>query len=207
MAQSTRSDKGQKRNAKPIYIDGPSLDTVEQANKNKQLAFMVHPSLYRIVVENAGKEPNNITSIPGVAAVAATDTTAEVAGRLPHIELKRTGLVAYVRKLVADAVAYTGEPVVPSARGGNVVGVTTLFNSVVADMFAMARTFATAGNLSEEQTKQLAFAQAITSVQANPALASIVINDDVLEAIWEGKETEGIEEDEDEEEEEEDDAE
>lgn len=181
MAESTRSDKGQKRNAQPILIDAASLDAIVAKGKNKQLAFMVHPKLWvDLLTTTAEKSPTSVLVTPAVTSETGAVVTPAT------VELKRTGLVNYVRKVVADALGYTGDTIVPSIRTGPVVSTNTLFNSVVADMFAMSRSYVTAGIVSEEQGKSMAFAQALQSVAANPALAGIPINEDVLEAIWSG---------------------
>lgn len=184
MAQSTATTT-KKRTPNPILIGDEADSARIEANKNVILNYSVHPALANLLYSAVASIPANVLAEAG------------------KVTLKRPNLTAWLRDALAEKLEYTGERSIIGSRGGNVVGIVTMFKSNVQDMFSMARMMGQASNMGEDQIKQMAFAQAKMSVQANEALKNVVINDDVLEAIWTGKDAIGIEDDEEEEEEEE----
>ncbi len=176
--QSTRTRKGPQE----TLVDAASLEAMIAADKNKQLAFMVHPALAVEIIKKVASDPANVLSEDGKQT------------------LKRAAYTRFLQQTVADAVSYTGELVKPSLRGGNVIGIVSSFNSIVRGMFAFAQAMAPSSGMNEDQLKAFAFDQAKLAVAANPSLASITVSDEVLNTIWAGADAQLELDDDDEEE-------
>lgn len=186
MAQTTLKIDGTPRAtkvSKPIKI-GDSFDAARLAeDKNIVLNFGVHPALANTIYNAVGADPNNVTIGDG------------------FIQLKRTQLWDVLRNVLAIAYEYTGPQKVASKRGGGHSTV-SMFNTAVNMLFSSMRSMAEAMNMSDDQAKAMAFAEARKSVSNNPDLASIVIDDVTLEALWAGVEVEEADDEEDDDDEE-----
>lgn len=184
---TTKTRKGPQE----IRVDESSLNEITNEQPNKQIAFMVHPLLNKALLVKLASDPASLNP-----ATTEADGSAKVT-------LKRTAYTRWLQKTVAAALGYTGEPVKPTVRGGNVMGIASAFQTVVRTMFQFAQNMQPTLGMNDEQLKTFAFDNAKQAVAANEALRSIEVSEEVLEQIWAGADvTLDVEEDDEEEEEE-----
>lgn len=152
--------------AKEILCDAASIQAYKDGSKNVQISVSAHPAMYAAIVESLARDEKNVESTEGKTM------------------LTRNAYSNALRHALANSFEYSGVLMIPSGRG--TAGLVAVFKTTVQSMFELARSIGQLANMNEDQVKSLAFAKAKDSVTSHPQLNGVDIDDDLLEALWNG---------------------